>query len=220
MSSVLICFAVSSEATPFKRLLKASHLNDVQVLVTGMGRENASRAAAAALASLTPNLVLTCGFAGGLNPELRAGCLLWAGASDPRLINCLTLAGAREAKFLCADQVATTALEKARLRQTHSADAVEMESAAILQLCHAQRIPCATLRIVLDEAGEDLPLDFEKVMGPGREISPVKLAVAVVMAPGKIPALIQLGRRSSAAAMKLAETIAAVVKAWRGAPPT
>jgi hypothetical protein len=95
-----------------------------------------------------------------------------------------------------------------------------MESAAILQLCHAQRIPCATLRIVLDEAGEDLPLDFEKVMGPGREISPVKLAVAVVMAPGKIPALIQLGRRSSAAAMKLAETIAAVVKAWRGAPPT
>src|SRR5262245_47591257 len=88
-ANVLICFAVKEEARPFQqRLARMSQTradgrgdrvdkNDdpgrVRVLLTEMGRRKAERSVLAALAEVRPSLVLSCGFAGGLRPELATG---------------------------------------------------------------------------------------------------------------------------------------------------
>jgi hypothetical protein len=43
------------------------------ILITGIGRQNAEKSVREFLATHSPELVLTCGFAGGLNPDLKPG---------------------------------------------------------------------------------------------------------------------------------------------------
>ena len=93
--STLICFALKEEAAPFRKIaggLRYSH--SVSILLTGIGRQNAEKSVLEFLnscrsrgnetqikniletphvVSYDPNLVLTCGFAGGLNPDLKPG---------------------------------------------------------------------------------------------------------------------------------------------------
>jgi nucleoside phosphorylase len=96
--STLICFALREEAAPFRKIAAAK--SGITILLTGIGRQNAEKSlreflgsapapGAAVDASSTaandaasfatregaraPQLVLTCGFAGGLNPELKLG---------------------------------------------------------------------------------------------------------------------------------------------------
>ena len=73
---VLVCFAVKEEARVFRQL--AADRGDVEVLLVGIGKHNAERAIRAALGKERPALVLTCGFAGGLSPELRPGTVVFA----------------------------------------------------------------------------------------------------------------------------------------------
>ena len=60
----LVCFAVKEEAPVFRKM--AAGKPGLATLVTGMGRRNAETAVRCFLASRPAELVLTCGFAGGL----------------------------------------------------------------------------------------------------------------------------------------------------------
>jgi len=115
------------------------------------------------LAQASPSRVLTCGFAGGLSPELSSGTVLFS-TNEAGLASALRQAGAQPARIYCADRVVTTAAEKRALREATGAHAVEMESAIICAVCREQNIPCATVRVVLDAANENLPLDFNRLM--------------------------------------------------------
>ena len=117
----LICFAVNEEARGFTPPDPGVH-----VLITGMGRANAERALRQALQQTKPSLILSSGFAGGLDPALAKGTVLFSDDSDPRLHAGLIATGARPAKFTCADRIAVTAAEKRALRQQTGAAAVEM----------------------------------------------------------------------------------------------
>ena len=71
----LVCFAVKEEAKFF--LPHLSRAGSVQGWVTGMGRRNAAESIREAVAAVEPECVLTCGFAGGLNPELTLGAVVF-----------------------------------------------------------------------------------------------------------------------------------------------
>src|SRR2546421_10018678 len=105
----LVCFAVKEEARPFRKI--AGSRDGVQVLVTGMGAKNAKCAVRGAIEEKKPELVLTCGFAGGLQPGLKSGAVLFSAAGN-ELEAALLSAGARRGKFYCAEKVATTVAEK------------------------------------------------------------------------------------------------------------
>lgn len=221
----LFLFAVPEEARPFIAKLRgaglavASRSTDVagrarpawsfdggEVRVTGMGRENAARGSKHALA-IRPDMVLTCGFAGGLDPSLPGGTVVFDADPGFPLVDRLTAGGAVPVHFHCADDVAVTVAEKAALRASTGADAVEMESSAIRALCRERGIPSATVRVVSDAADEDLPLDFNALMTPGMDLHFGKLAWRLVRSPGKIPELLRFQKRMSRAADRLAEAL-------------
>jgi adenosylhomocysteine nucleosidase len=219
--SVLVCFALKEEAAPFHKI--AAGRPGIFTLIVGIGRPNAEKSVREFLAACSPERVLTCGFAGGLNPALKLGEVVFeignrqsaiGNESEPRDLDVsetLVAAGAKPVKFFCADRIATTVAEKQKLRAETGADAVEMESAAICAVCRERGIPCVTIRVISDPADEELPLDFNALAKPDRSMDFGKLAWAIVRSPGKIGALIRLQKKAKFAARQLAAVLTQIL---------
>ena len=205
----LVCFAVKEEARFLRKRVSGT---DIQILLTGIGRRNAEKAVQAWLANHRPKLVLSAGFAGGLRPGLNRNTVLFE-TEEAGVAKGLLAAGAQRGSFNCVDRVATTSQEKRAFFEMTGADAVEMESGTICALCHQQHIPNATVRVVLDTANEDLPLNFNVLLNADQQMDMRKLAVALAKSPGKIAALLRLRRQSVTAARRLSEVLAHVVAA-------
>lgn len=204
LERVLFCFALEQEARFVTR-------PGMDILITGVGRENAERALHRLLKGQPPQLLLTCGFAGGLNPYLRTGTVLFAADDDSGLGELLLQAGACPARFHCADRVAVTVADKRRLWETTGADAVEMESGIIRAVCRAHAIPSATIRAISDAADENLPLDFNAVMTVDSRISYWRVIRLLMDSPGRIPGLIRLQRQTQLAARNLASVLHRII---------
>jgi adenosylhomocysteine nucleosidase len=191
----------------------------VPIFLTGIGRENAERAAREFLASHTPSLLITCGFAGGLIPELNVGDVIFeirssGGAGDQAYAavrSKLATAGAREGKIYCADRIATTAADKKKLQEDTGADAAEMESGAVQGVCGGLGIPCITVRVISDTADQDLPLDFNRFLTEDKTLDMSKLMMAVAKAPWKMGALMELQKNTKLAAQRLADVLVKVI---------
>jgi len=205
MAPTLVCFAVKEEARPFQKLVAGR--SDIEVLLTGIGERQAETALRAWLADERPELVVSSGFAGGLRPELTTGTVLFALDGQPKLQTALSAAGARPGRLHSAKRVAATAARKRELWQATQADAVEMESEIIWFVCAEWNVPCPVVRVILDTANEDLPLDFNQVMGEDGRIHHGKLALELTKSPGKLRALWRLRMQSAVAAEKLAEVL-------------
>jgi adenosylhomocysteine nucleosidase len=205
--ATLVCFALKEEAAPFHKI--AAGKPGLFTILVGIGRQNAEKSLRSFLAACSPELVLTCGFAGGLNPNLKLGEVGFETA-DEGLHARLLAAGAKPVTFFCANRIATTGAEKQALRAKTGADAVEMESAAIQAVCRERGIPCATVRVISDTANEDLPLDFNALAKADQSLDFGKLAWAIAKSPGKIGALMALQKKTSFAAKQLATVLAAV----------
>jgi adenosylhomocysteine nucleosidase len=212
--TTLVCFALKEEAGPFRKTAYPRHGPDLAIRIVGIGRMNAEKSIREFLAANSPGLVLTCGFAGGLDPDLKIGDIAFdipaTKQSEPPYVGCygkLVAAGAKPAKFFCADRIATTVAEKQKLRAETGADVVEMESAAIHAVCAGRGIPCITVRVISDTAHEDLPLDFNALSKPDKSLDFGKLAWAIARSPGKIGALMALQKKTSFAAGQLAAVL-------------
>jgi adenosylhomocysteine nucleosidase len=208
---IIVCFAVKEEARFFKP--ESFSAGDIRTVVTGMGARNSAIAIQEILSAQKPNLVLTCGFAGALNPNLERGNVVFDVEPKANLRGSLLSAGAIPAVFHCAPRVATTAAEKQALRNSSGADVVEMESGIICGACSAAQVPSGTVRVVLDTAYEDLPLDFNALMTEHQQLDSRKLFFAIAKAPWKIAALIRLQKQSSKAAQRLGMTLKRILSA-------
>jgi adenosylhomocysteine nucleosidase len=205
---MLVCFTLKEEAAPFQKKITASK-SGILVLTTGIGRQNAEKSVRKFLIANSPELMLTCGFAGGLNPNLKLGEVIFETPNETLRAKLLA-AGAKHVEFFCADRIATTVAEKKKLRDETGADAVEMESAAIHAVCREHCIPCVTVRVISDTASEDLPLDFNTLSKPDKSLDFGKLFLAVAKSPGKIGALMRLQKKTKFAAERLAVVLARV----------
>lgn len=205
---ILVTFAVPEEAGQFRRL----RLPGVKVLVTGMGADAARRSFEAELEKgERPDCVISCGFCGALDPVLKRAAVLVAEDAGEEILNTAKVLGIPSAKFHCAETVATTAVMKAELRQWTGADAVEMESGVIGGICREKGIIFATVRVVSDEAGEDLPLDFNKLMNKRGGVHFGRLAMELARRPRMIPQLMRLQKVTRRAANALAEELAKLI---------
>ena len=199
---ILVCFAVREEAKHFQ----PSGSNCV-VVVSGIGKVNAERALRKSIEGDSPGLVLTCGYAGGLNPQFKRGDVLFDADVGCKFADDLKRLGVKPGQFHCAERIITTIAEKQALWQTTGLDVVEMESGVIRELCRRRGIPSATIRVISDDAGQNLPMDFNQISGTDGNVSYLRLAGALVKSPGLVPKLMRFQRELDDCGRKLGEVL-------------
>lgn len=203
--------------------------NEVTVLLTGIGAENAKRAIGTIPLELY-DFCLCTGLAGALDANLKVGeIVVGRGAesadgaqkteSDPGLVRLALGLGARAINvFLTADTIVATADEKQLL--SSSGGVVEMEASHILAVARQFRLPAVAVRAISDVADEDLPVDFERIADSHGHVKVGGLLKELALHPHRLPLLVRFGRRSRAAGGALADFldryIPAVEKQWRG----
>ena len=210
--SIIVCFATKPEAAPFRKL--AATLGDISIVITGMGSRNAEAATRAALARCRPALLISSGFAGGLDPALTTGALV-TDTSDARFRKELNSLGTHSIRFHCAERIATTPAEKSAARASTGADAVEMESAVIQKVGAELGVPTITIRVISDSANESLPLDFNALVDEQQNLSFTKLAWKLIGSPGTIPRLISFQKQVKFCGQRLATTLGSFIVSVR-----
>jgi adenosylhomocysteine nucleosidase len=203
--------------------------NEVSVLLTGMGGQNASSAMRTIALEITDVCIAT-GLAGALDRSLKPGSIV-AGrrcealsqvlktSSDADLLNLALAEGARTVDvFLTSETILVTASEKQALAAAGSV--VEMESAYILAAASGWRVPVVAVRAISDAADEDLPVDFRQIIDSHGHLRFARLLKELALHPHRLPLLVQFGRQSRAAAGSLADFldqyIPLVASKWSG----
>ncbi len=211
---IWIFFAVPQESQHLRR-----ERPDLDCRHCGMGQANARRAVTDALDGLagpSPDLIITAGFAGGLNPKHRCGQLLYETHGEHAFFASLAQHPHELARgtFHCHDRVLITPEEKQHWWEATGRDAVEMESGPIQGLARERAIPCLTLRVISDAASEAMPLDFNALMTPDYRMNPWKLTLALLRRPQRIPTLVRFNGNIQKCARKLAQGLSTLI------PPT
>lgn len=196
----------------------------VAVVVAGMGEASARRGVEVLVAGHRPRWVVSAGFGGALDPDLRryqfvlASRVLVASGGLPAIEADARLPGpegvaypVRPGVIVTLDRILRTAEEKAELRARTSADVVDMETYAVASFCAERSIPFVGLRVVSDEAGEELPPEILAVVGPTGGFRLGAAMGAFWRRPGSIKDLLRLREQANEAARRLGRAVAEVV---------
>lgn len=185
--TVAVLFALEREAGPFRRAARG--LAHVSVHVSGVGRARA-RAAATRLVETRPSLVIAAGFCGALVPALRAGDVV------------------RSPRVLTVDHLVSDPAEKRRLGATH--DAVDMESAAVEEVCAAAGVPFVAVRAVSDTVETALSPQLVTLLSGGN-VSAWRACAALARRPVLLGEFLRLARDTKVAARNLARELVQIV---------
>jgi purine nucleoside phosphorylase len=164
-----------------------------------------------------PQAVLLIGFAGGLNPELKAGQVVQV----TRLIRpgqpdrTLPLGRPREpgASVVCVDHPVCDVAGKRRLREETAADLVDMESYAVVSVAEAAGLEVRVLRAVSDAAHQALPPGLERWVDTRGRPRRLRAALSLMLKPHRLPATLALAGRTERAAQGLAQRVRTILTA-------
>jgi hopanoid-associated phosphorylase len=148
--------------------------------------------------------IISIGIAGGLAPGLRAGdwvvadAILAGGEPIPtdaawtaRLA--ARLPDAAKGSLLGVDAIVADAGQKAGLRHTTGALAVDMESHIVARMARRRHLAFAAARVVCDPAHRTLPPAARVGMKPDGRMDLPAVLRSVLAEPGQLPALIVTG---------------------------
>ncbi|MFL5243464.1 MAG: hypothetical protein ACJ8FY_15270 [Gemmataceae bacterium] len=197
----------------------------VLVVETGMGADAANRAVDWILSKpllgnvpYRPKVVLSAGFAGGLDQALKVGDIILAsevcdegGRCWPATWPEIMPPGKWEpflhrGRLLTLSNLATTAKQKHELAQTHNAVAVDMEAAFIARACNKSNIPFGCLRAITDTADTGLSTSLADLLVGGR-VSWHRFLLAMVRLPKLIREVRRLAKDSNLAADRLGKAL-------------
>lgn len=160
------------------------------------------------LESNQPSLVISAGFAGGLQPGLPIGDLLiGTNQSDPRIVGALSLGeGWHQGPLLTEAAIVERAEDKRRLAEHTGCLAVDLETAHMAKVCAARKIPMLSVRCISDAEGDDMPVPADLLMSPqtGRP-EPLQLFRHLVGNPSSVAGFNRLLKNAKIAQTRLAE---------------
>lgn len=195
-------------------------------VVSGPGMAAAARAADLLLDGHRPRHLLSAGFAGGLDPALARGATVVAGRSlrDGRppldLLAPACPAALVGADIVTVDGVVASAAAKRDLHAATGAAIVDMECRAVAERAAAAGVPCLSVRVVSDAAGDDLPPDILRLVTPQ---STLRRAGAALSLLGRRPAaastLWRLWENAVVDGRTLAAALEAAIDRLPGAAP-
>ena len=177
---------------------------NVVAVCGGIGSEAARRAAEAAINLYSPALLVSAGFAGGLDPSLEAGQMLTprhvVDASD----GSRTDSGAGEGVLISFESVADVE-QKAKLANAYGAHAVDMEAAAVARSAEAHGIKFLACKVISDTHDSRLPpiMHFVK----NGQFNTSGFVAHVAIRPWLWPGVVKLARNSALASKVLSEVL-------------
>jgi len=175
--------------------------DDVVLVCGGVGAEAARRAAEAVIAIYAPGVVYSVGFAGALDPRLRVGGVVQplsvVNAGDGSRANLESGMGV----LVSFGSVASPA-QKAKLRESFDAQAVDMEAAAVARAAEARGVEFAVLKVISDEFDFSFPAMERFVDSEGR-FSEVRFALYAVVRPWLWAQVVRLANNSQRASRAL-----------------
>lgn len=211
---IAITFALAQESADLRR--RKIDKEKVTIVHTGVGRKSCQHKIDNFLSANRPRLVMSSGYAGGLNRELRTGDLIFAeNFSDGDLISRARqiLGGrAQSVQLFTSTSIVDAVEERDRIARENAADAVDMETEVIKEACVARGIPMLSLRVISDTPNAPLPapphvlFDIERQRTNG-----ARLASYLLTNPGRIGDLIRFGKRIAHVRAKLTDAIVELV---------
>jgi nucleoside phosphorylase len=239
---IAVTFALPAESAEFLRCLRDKSPIDrygvrtirgkidhrtIKILHTGVG-EKVCRQRLREFLSATGQIrrgeqdqpfacLISAGFAGALNAQLKIGDLLLA--ENFSTVNLSEIRASFSglpihiANLLTVPALIDSPEERSKLALTSGAVAVDMETEFIARACAAYGIPLLSLRVISDTPRDLFPaptnvlFDIEE-----QETQILRLATYLLTHPSRIPRLIRFARRIARARKILANALVAVVR--------
>jgi adenosylhomocysteine nucleosidase len=245
---IAILVAVRQELKPILRRADADHVvrqehldfhegtlggQPVALLALGIGKECARIAAEMTIHCYRPDLIISSGFAGGLQPDMHAGDIIvgteildlrkdqrtrlqWDLTHkpvQPARIHGEDTPGLRVhyGKLLTTDEMVLRAENKARIGKATGALAVDMETSAVAAVCAARKTDFLAVRCITDKVDENLPDEFNDFFVLG-QLRAKRVISSCVRDPRVLADLARLGYRAKHSGDKLARFLQAAVE--------
>jgi adenosylhomocysteine nucleosidase len=203
---IAIAFALEYESASFR----ARHDPRLRVGVWLLGEMGVGAAASLAkkLDDSAPALLISAGFAGGLQPGLKVGTLvLGENHSDPHIVSKLSLdQGWHVGGVSTAEAILERAKDKRFLGMRTGCLAGDLETAHLANVCFERGIPMLSVRCISDAMEDELPVPANTLLNPktGRP-DPIALFRYLISHPSSVAGFNKLLKNSKTAQDRLAK---------------
>ena len=204
------------------RLFKSPGLPHVALLDGAIGKQRALDATKLAIDRFEPDLLISAGFSGALQPQIARGQAFvcrtvahWDSAAEiaraqQTAVDPSEASSWRHGAALTVDSIANSQ-QKGLIGQSTGADVVDMESWWVSETARSQGVGCEVVRVVLDTLDEDLPAILAQDGAIG-EPDITKLGLRLVRSPSQWRAMCKLAMDSRAAGKILANVLVEITK--------
>jgi len=183
------------------RRFKFSESGKTVVVCGGIGAEAARRATEAVIALYVPELLMSVGFAGALDPALKVGEIFAPSrvidAGDGSSVEIATGRG------VLVSAVAIAGVEqKAKLAESYGAQAVDMEAAAVARGAQARGVRFMAVKAISDESTFAMP-PLDRFVGGNGQFRTTKFVTFAALRPWLWPRVFQLAGNGAKASKAL-----------------
>jgi adenosylhomocysteine nucleosidase len=185
--------------------------DNVVLVCGGIGAEAARRAAEAVIAIYAPTVIYSAGFAGALEPTLKVGDVV----QPLRVVNAGDGSSANldqgEGVLVSFGSVASPE-QKAKLRVSFGAQAVDMEAAAVGRAAEARGVGFAVMKVISDEFDFGFP-SMERFVDSNGQFLERRFAWFTAFRPWLWPQVARLARNSKRASLALCNELRKMIRA-------
>jgi adenosylhomocysteine nucleosidase len=198
---------------------------EIVLVESGPGGDRAAKAAQAMIDAYRPRLVVSAGFAGGLDARARRQDLVVATslcnaadgeiALDPAaLMPWLDeVPNLHRGRLLSFDRVVRLRAEKQQLGRRHEALAVDMETFAVAEVCRARAVDFLAVRAISDAVDDELPHDVGKLLAQKSFAGQLGAAVgSIFRRPAAVKDLFNLHQNALASSGRLARFLGMLIE--------
>lgn len=179
---------------------------EAALICAGIGAEAARRATEAAIREVSPERVLSVGFAGALDKTLHVGQVI-----EPRMVINAADGARTEVRSGAGILVSTKAVadkdQKSRLAKAYGASAVDMEAAAVAQGAQARGVGFGAIKAISDDADFSVPA-MDRFVAADGTFQSVRFACHAALRPWLWGSTMALARNSAKASRALCGALA------------
>lgn len=238
---IAITFALPAESSDFVRLLEQRTVNSregvenfrgrihgklINVIHTGVGKIACRDRMAVVLRRERYEYLISAGFAGALEKELRVGHILVAeNYSSPKFLESPKLdlgeAGTFLGRLATVPRMIESVAQRETLNKRTGAAAVDMETETIAELCAAHELPMLSVRAISDTAAEPFPAPAHVLFDLAKQKTDLfRLGTYLLTHPSAVGRLNAFRQRIGIARTALTQALENVLRAdFVGAPP-